>query len=46
LKKKIGFGMDERVLNASRQARYVPRKDKKGKPLAGWKDLRFNLQMP
>jgi protein TonB len=46
LKRKVGFGMDERILGSIRSARFVPRKDRYGKAEAGWTEIKFNLQLP
>lgn len=46
LPKKIGYGMDERVLAAARKARFNPRKDRLGKALAGWTEMKFRLEIP
>lgn len=45
LLKKIGFGMDERVLNAAKKARFSPRKNPLGQPLAGWTELKIRLTL-
>jgi len=46
LKHKVGYGMDERILAAAFEARFVPRKNKLGRPESGWTEIRFNLQIP
>jgi len=43
LRKKIGFGMDERVLNAAKKAKFSPRKNPLGQSLAGWTELKIRL---
>jgi periplasmic protein TonB len=45
LRKKIGYGMDERVLNAAKNARFSPRKNPVGQALAGWTELRIRLNL-
>jgi protein TonB len=45
LRKKIGYGMDERVLNAARNSRFSPRKNPLGQPLAGWTELKIRLDL-
>jgi protein TonB len=45
LRKKIGYGMDERVLNAARNSRFSPRKNPLGQPIAGWKELKIRLTL-
>ncbi len=42
---KIGFGMDERVIQAALQAKYEPRKNRFGKAIAGWSKLTFVLKL-
>lgn len=46
LRKKIGYGMDERVLTAARQARFSPRKNKLGVSEPGWAEIKFVLVIP
>lgn len=46
LRRKIGYGMDERVLTAARQARFSPRKNKYGASEAGWAEIKFTLVIP
>jgi TonB family protein len=46
LRKKIGFGMDQRVIAAVKSAKFVPRKNKIGVPEAGWAELKFTLVIP
>ena len=46
LKKKVGYGMDQRILDVVNAARFVPRKGKVGEPLEGWSEIKFNFQLP
>jgi len=46
LRKKIGYAMDQRVLEVSRTAKFIPRKNAKGVPLAGWAEIAFYLEIP
>lgn len=46
LRKKIGYGMDERVLSAAKAARFVPRKNKLGVSEPGWAEIKFTLVIP
>lgn len=46
LPKKIGYGMDEKVMAAARKARFTPRKDKLGKSIPGWTEVKFRLEIP
>jgi TonB family protein len=46
LPEKIGYEMDARVLDAARKAHFTPRKDRYGKPIAGWTELKFRLEIP
>lgn len=46
LRKKIGYGMDERVLTAVRVAKFIPRKNKLGVFEEGWTELKFTLVIP
>jgi TonB family protein len=46
MRKKVGFGMDERILAAARKARFEPRKNKLGGPESAWTEIRFTMQIP
>ncbi len=46
LRKKIGFGMDERVLAASKSAVFEPRRNNLGVAIAGWDTIVFDLVLP
>jgi protein TonB len=46
LPKKVGFGMDSRIIDSVKKAEFVPRKNKWGKPMAGWTTIRFRLTIP
>lgn len=46
LRKKIGYGMDSRVLAAVRGAKFIPRKNKFGVSEEGWTELKFTLVIP
>ena len=46
LKKKIGYGMDARILDTARNARFIPRKDRYGRSVEGWAEIRFRLEIP
>ena len=46
LRKKIGYGMDERVLSAARNAKFQPRKNKFGATEDGWAEIKFTLVIP
>lgn len=46
LRKKIGYGMDERVLAAAKAAKFVPRKNKLGVSEPGWAEIKFTLVIP
>lgn len=46
LTKKVGYGMDQRILDAAYAARFLPRKNRLGRPEAGWTELRFNMEIP
>ena len=45
LRTKIGYGMDARVLETVRKARFTPRRDPLGKPLAGWTEIKVRLTL-
>jgi TonB family protein len=44
--KKIGYGMDERILQSALSAKFVPRKNRLGQPEPSWTKITFNLQVP
>ena len=46
LRRKIGYGMDARVLNAVRTSKFIPRKNKIGVSEEGWTELKFTLVIP
>ena len=46
VRKRIGFGMDERLLEAARIAKFNPRKNKSGRVIAGWAEIKFTLLIP
>lgn len=46
LAKKVGYGMDQRILDAAFAARFLPRKNRLGRPETGWTEIRFNMQIP
>lgn len=46
LRRKIGYGMDVRVLNAVKSAKFIPRKNKFGTAEEGWTELKFTLVIP
>jgi protein TonB len=46
VRKKVGFGMDERILEAARLARFTPRKNKFGRSEEGWAEIKFTLVIP
>jgi len=46
LRKKIGYGMDSRVLSSVRDAKFIPRKNKFGVSEEGWTELKFTLVIP
>lgn len=45
LAKKVGFGMDERILAAAQILSYVPAKDEKGRPVPAWTTIVFDLRI-
>lgn len=44
--RKVGYGMDERIIEAARASRFTPRKDRYGNTVAGWTELKFRLVIP
>lgn len=45
LRKKIGFEMDTRVMEAIRKARFKPRRNPVGLPIAGWTEITIRLEL-
>jgi protein TonB len=45
LPNKIGYGMDVRVLDAARKAKFRPRKDPLGRVVPGWTQIRIRLTL-
>ena len=43
--KKIGYGMDERLLAAVRAQKCTPRRDKLGHPQSAWTQVKIRLQI-
>lgn len=46
LRKKIGFSMDERVLEVARLVKFMPRRTRTGVVEAAWAEIQFVLQLP
>lgn len=46
LRKKIGYGMDERVLKSVRTSKFEPRRNRLGLTEEGWTELKFTLVIP
>lgn len=46
LRTPIGYGMDQRLLDAAKKAKFIPRKDAKGRPIPGWTEMKFRLEIP
>ncbi len=46
LRKKIGYGMDDRVIAAAQVAKFKPRKNRLGTIEAGWAEIKFTLVIP
>lgn len=44
--RKMGYGMDEKILQSSYSAKFIPRKNHLGQPEPGWTKITFNLQVP
>jgi len=46
LRKKVGFGMDERILKVVKNIQFKARKNKKGQGIDGWTEVKFKLEIP
>ncbi len=42
----IGYGMDERVLAAVKQAKFIPQRNKRGLNESAWTEIKFQLEIP
>lgn len=45
LKKKVGHGMDQRIIDSLKAAKFEPRKNRLGRPEAGWTEVKVNLEI-
>lgn len=45
LRGKVGFGMDERLMESVLKARFNPRKNALGRPIAGWTEIKVRLTL-
>lgn len=45
LEDPIGYGMDEKVLEAAREALFLPSKNKNGETIAAWAEVHVQLEM-
>jgi hypothetical protein len=45
LEDPIGYGMDEEVLQAAREALFSPSKNKNGEPIEAWAEVHVQLEM-
>jgi len=45
LERRIGYGMDARVIGAAKSARFRPARDRSGRNIAQWSYIRFALQI-
>ncbi len=46
LRKKVGYGMDGRAIEAAKAVRFEPRKNKYGQAEPGWSEVKFLFQLP
>jgi protein TonB len=46
LKNRIGHGMDERLIESAKKAKFFPAKDHFGKNIAVWAQIKFRLELP
>jgi TonB family protein len=46
MRKKVGYGMDKRILESARVARFTPRRNKLGAAEPAWTAIRFNVRIP
>jgi protein TonB len=46
IRKAIGYGMDERIIQAAKKAKFNPRLNSQGIPERGWTEIQFNLIIP
>lgn len=46
LRKKVGYGMDPRIIDAVKKSKFEPRKNKVCGAIAGWAEIKFSLVIP
>jgi protein TonB len=46
IRKKIGYGMDARIIESVKTAKFLPRKDSMGTAIKGWAVISFRLTIP
>lgn len=46
LRKKIGYGMDQKIIEAIKTARFVPRKNQLGIAESSWTNITISLRLP
>ena len=46
LRKKIGYGMDQKIIAAVKSARFIPRKNRLGLVESGWTNVSISLKLP
>lgn len=46
LRKKVGYGMDQKIITAAKSARFVPRKNRLGIVESGWTNITITLKLP
>lgn len=46
LRKKIGYGMDQKIIDAVMTAKFMPRKNKLGIVESGWTNIAITLRLP
>ncbi len=46
LSKKVGYGMDQMIIDSAKKAKFKPRTDASGKKIPGWSEIKFLLEIP
>lgn len=46
LSKRVGYQMDDRLLDSARGTKWLPRRDELGRAIAGWTSFTFTLKLP
>lgn len=46
LRKKVGYGMDDRLIDAAKRAKFNPRTNPYGAAISGWHEIKITMRLP